>query len=129
MLFIAAVQALLLFGFTTASPVAQASSTSTMSLISNPTATNSCPYKLLAPSVTSGTVVGKVTWVHDADNTAFYPLSYATTRGSGPAPTPAACLIAPGVPYCLMVAANSLAWGAYNSTSEVRAAATSVCLP
>lgn len=98
MLLIATTQALLLFGFTIASPVPQADTART----------NPCPYTLFATSTTrSGHAYPQVTWSAQADNTIHYPSSFNADLTV--APSPANCMIVQGVPYCLNVAANSMA--------------------
>jgi hypothetical protein len=115
MLIIAAIQVLLLFGFTMASPYPQA----------NPTATRPCPYSLFATQATrSGHTYPQVTWTAAPDNTVHYPLSFAANEK--PAPTPANCMIVQGVPYCLNVAANEMAKSLWNDMGNA-VAASAVC--
>jgi hypothetical protein len=115
MFLIAAIQALLLFRFTIASPFPQA----------DPTRTNPCPYSLFATIATrSNYTYPQVTWTAAPNNTIRYPLSFAVN--TTPAPTPANCMIVQGAPFCLSVAANALANSLWRSLGT-SAIASAVC--
>lgn len=96
---ITALQAfLLLIGFTSASPMAQA----------DPTRTNPCPYTLFSKQATrTAHAYPQVTWSDKPDNTVHYPLKFDGANSI--ALSPASCLMVQGMPYCLEVAANSMA--------------------
>lgn len=109
---ITALQAiLLLIGLTNASPVAQA----------DPTRTNPCPYSLFSTQATrTGHAYPQVTWTAKPDNTVNYPTKF---DGAHPiAPFPANCMMVQGMPYCIEVAAHSMAKGIWNGLGNVGAA-------
>lgn len=96
---ITALQAfLLLVGLALASPVAQA----------DPTRTNPCPYTLFSKQATrTDHAYPQVTWSDKPDNTVNYPLKFDGANSIALAP--ASCMMVQGMPYCLEVAANSMA--------------------
>ncbi|QDS75927.1 hypothetical protein FKW77_002986 [Venturia effusa] len=106
---------LLLIGFISASPVAQA----------DPTRHNPCPYALVSQQATrTGHVYPQVTWTDKPDNTVSYPLKFDAVNLV--APSPASCMMVQGMPYCLEVAAHSMANNIWKGLGS-NAVAANVC--